>query len=215
LFEVWMLRRLSAPTAVSLLLLSSSGCVKEISSDERLDRETQNLSVKDTPGVAELQKLTCDDTTDALGKARNVNRPETDRLVDYIELYSSLRKRTATFEEAMARNPDLSYREGSQQIVNAKDTCVQQTADVRVEFETYVRELVEVPTVQEIKGGNTVTIARLDFNTLRQAIEALGPDDKEAMLTRVANAEKKVSATAAPAPAAEEPAQGGRKRGSR
>ncbi|NMO13596.1 hypothetical protein HPC49_01215 [Pyxidicoccus fallax] len=213
MFEVWMLRRLSAPTAATLLLLCTPGCVKEISSDERLDRETQNLSVKDTPGAAELQKLNCDDTTDALGKARNVNRPETDRLVDYIELYSSLRKRTATFEEAMNRNPDLSYREGSQQIVNAKDTCVQQTADVRVEFETYIRELVEVPTVQEIKGGNTVTIARLDFNTLRQAIETLEPDDKEALLNRVANAEKKVAP--ASAPASEEPATSGKKRGSR
>lgn len=211
-----MLRRLSAPTAVTLFLLSAPGCVKEISSDERLERETQNLAVKDTPGAAELQKLTCDDTTEPLNKARNVNRPETDRLVDYIELYSSLRKRTATFEEAMNRNPDLSYREGSQHIVNAKDTCVQQTADVRVEFETYIRELVDVPTVQEIKGGNTVTIARLDFNTLRQAIETLEPDDKDALLTRVANAEKKVAP--ASAPASEEPAStgssgGGRKRG--
>jgi hypothetical protein len=59
-------------------------------------------------------------------------------------------------------------------------------------------------------------VARLDFNTLRQAIEALGPDDRESLLTRVANAEKKVSATAATPPAAEEPAPaGGRKRGSR
>ncbi|MCE9671068.1 hypothetical protein LY474_24970 [Myxococcus stipitatus] len=208
MFEVRMLRRLSASSAVALLLLSASGCVKEISSDERLDRETQNLAVKDAPGVSELQKLTCDDTTDALGKARNVNREETERLVDYIELYSSLRKRTAMFEEAMNRNPDLSYREGSQQIVNAKDNCVQQTADVRVEFETYVREIIEVPTVQEIKGGNTVTIARLDFNTLRQAIETLEPDDKEALLNRVTSAEKKVSAT----PASEESGgSGGRK----
>ena len=206
-----MLRRLSAPTAATLLLLSVTGCVKEISSDERLDRETQNLAVKDTPGAAELQKLSCDDTTDALGKARNVNRPETDRLVDYIELYSSLRKRTSTFEEAMNRNPDLSYREGSQQLVNAKDTCIQQTADVRVEFETYIRELVDVPTVQEIKGGNTVTIARLDFNTLRRAIETLEPDDKESLLTRVSSAEKKVAPASEPPP--EEPAAGGKKRG--
>ena len=106
-----------------------------------------------------------------------------------------LRKRTQTFEEAMTRNPDLQYREGAGAIVNAKEVCIQQTADVRVEFETYMRELVDVPTVQEIKGGNTVTIARLDFNTLRQAIEALAPDDKDSLLNRVAAAEKKVAAT--------------------
>jgi hypothetical protein len=99
----------------------------------------------------------------------------------------------------MSRNPDLQYQEGALNIVNAKEVCIQQTADVRVEFETYVRELVDVPTVQEIKGGNAVTIARLDFNTLRQAIETLSPDDKDALLNKVGNAEKKVSATTAPA----------------
>jgi hypothetical protein len=187
-------------TVATVLFLSASGCAaREITSDERLDRETGNLAVKDTPKAGELEKLSCENTGDELAKARNVNRPETDRLMDYITLYESLRKRTQTFEEAMSRNPDLQYREGANTIVTAKEVCIQQTADVRVEFETYMRELVDVPTVQEIKGGNTVTIARLDFNTLRQAIETLAPDDKDALLNRVANAEKKVTASAAPA----------------
>lgn len=204
--------RLSAVATV--VLLSTTGCVKEISSDERLDRETRNLGVSETPEASELAKLSCENITEDLARARNVNRPETDRLVDYINLYETLRKRTATFEEAMVRNPDLSYREGSQQLVAAKDTCIQQTADVRVEFETYTRELVDVPTVQEIKGGNTVTIARLDFNTLRQAIEALNPDDKEQLVMRVDTAEKKV-AKAPPAEAKEDESSGSRRRGSR
>lgn len=193
-----------------MLLLSSSGCVKEISSDERLERDTRSVAVKDAPGVTELSKLTCDDTTAPLNKARDVNRPESDRLVDYVQLYSSLRERTHTFEDAMARNPDLSYREGSQNLVSAKDTCIQQTADIRVEFEIYLRELVDVPTVQEIKGGNTVTVARLDFGTMKKAIETLDPDDREQLLQRVNAAEKRVSA--APAPAEETPS-GGKRRG--
>jgi hypothetical protein len=181
-------------TAAAVFFLSVTGCMpKEISSEERLDRESSNLAVKDTPQAGELEKLSCENTAEELTRARNVNRPETDRLADYITLYESLRKRIQTFEEAMTRNPDLQYREGAVNIVAAKDTCIQQTTDVRVEFENYMRELVEVPTVQEIKGGNTVTIARLDFNTLRQAIETLSPDDKEQLLNRVANAEKKVS----------------------
>lgn len=206
------MHRLSA--AVAAFLLSATGCMpKEISSDERLDRETASVSVKDTPQASELEKLNCDNATEELTRARNVNRPETERLMDYITLYDSLLKRTQTFEEAMTRNPDLQYREGAVNIVAAKDTCIQQTADVRVEFENYMRELVDVPTVQEIKGGNAVTIARLDFNTLRQAIETLSPDDKEQLLNRVASAEKKVSAVKAPAE--EEPASTGKKRGSR
>ncbi|CAM4438776.1 hypothetical protein HRD49_18570 [Corallococcus exiguus] len=182
-----------------MLLLSASGCVKEITSDERLERDTRSVAVKDAPGVEALSKLTCDDTSAPLNKARDVNRPESDRLVDYVNLYSSLKDRTHTFEEAMSRNPDLSYREGSQNLVNAKDACIQQTADVRVEFETYLRELVAVPTVQEIKGGNTVTVARLDFGTLKKAIETLDPDDRESLLQSVNSAEKRVSATVAPA----------------
>lgn len=203
------MRRL--PAAATVLFLSVTGCAgKEITSDERLDRETANLAVKDAPKAGELEKLNCENTAEDLNNARNVNRPETERLADYIALYDSLRKRIQTFDDAMTRNPDLQYREGATTIVNAREVCIQQTADVRGEFETYVRELVDVPTVQEIKGGNTVTIARLDFNTLRQAIETLGPDDKDALLNRVGNAEKKVSASAEPA---EGGAAGGKRRG--
>ncbi|OJT24283.1 hypothetical protein BO221_13995 [Archangium sp. Cb G35] len=199
------------PAVATVLLLSATGCLKEISSEERLERESPSRSsAGDTPDAEALAKVHCDDTSDALTQARNVNRPEADRVMSYIDLYTSLMKRNATFEEAMNRNPDLNYTEGSQKLVAARENCIQQTADVKVEFETYVRELVELPTVQEIKGGNTVTVARLDFTTLRQAIETLNPDDKEQLLGKVLNAEKKV----APA-AAEEPASGntGRKRG--
>jgi hypothetical protein len=191
------MRRL--PAAATVFFLSITGCAgKEITSDERLDRETGNLAVKESPKAGELEKLNCANTAEELNKARNVNRPETERLSDYIVLYDTLRKRIQTFDEAMSRNPDLQYREGAAGIVNAREVCIQQTADVRGEFETYIRELVDVPTVQEIKGGNTVTIARLDFNTLRQAIETLNPDDKDSLLNRVGNAEKKVSASAEP-----------------
>ena len=192
------MHRLSA--AATVLFLSVTGCAaKEITSDERLDRETTHLAVKDAPKAGDLEKITCENTSEELAKARNVNKPETERLQDYITLYETLRQHTQTFEEAMTRNPDLQYREGAVNIVNAKETCIQQTADVRVEFETYMRELVDVPTVQEIKGGNAVTIARLDFNTLRAAIETLAPDDKDSLLNRASNAEKKVSASAEPA----------------
>jgi hypothetical protein len=141
------------PAVATVLLLSAPGCVKEISSDERLDRETEFLVARGTPDAAALGKVHCDDTGDALNQARNVNRPETDRVLSYIELYNSLVKRNATFEEAMARNPDLHYTEGSQKLVSARNNCIQQTADVRVEFETYVRELVSVPQGWQHRHG--------------------------------------------------------------
>jgi hypothetical protein len=176
-----------------LLVTAAVGCSHEISNEERLDRDTQSIEVKDSVGAADLAKVNCQDAATGLAKARAENRPEGDRVVSFIELYSSLKKRTDLFEEAFARNPDLAYKDGSQGFVEAKDLCVQQTADIKVEFERYVRDLVKVPTVQEVHGGNTVVAARVDFGTLRQAIETLAPDDKEQLLAKVTNAERSVA----------------------
>ncbi|MBX5481527.1 MAG: hypothetical protein IRZ16_06760 [Myxococcaceae bacterium] len=192
--------RLSSAAFGAAAVIVSVGCVKEISSEERLERETARVPVEKAAGAAELDKINCQDATAQLNKARNVNRPETERLQDYIDLYKDLVKKTATFDEAMARNPDLQYQEGSQKYAEARDICVQQAADVRVEFERYVREIVNLPTVQEIKGGNTVEVPRLDFNTLRAAIETLDDEDKEQLLARVDNAEKRVASNKEEAP---------------
>jgi len=190
------MRSTSRLVLLAVLATGLTACVKEISSEERLERETSNVAVKDAPGAAELRKLSCADTANELISARDVNRNETDRVMSYMEVHESLKTKTATFQEAMSRNPDLMYQEGSKEFVDARDVCVAQTAELRLEFEQYVRDLVEVPTVQEVKGGNTVTVARLDFTTLRQAIESLSPDDKEMLLNKVVTAEKKVETAA-------------------
>lgn len=186
----------------ALVALAAASCVKEISSEERLDRELQLPPVGETIDAKQLAATHCQDVAPALAKARSESRPEGDRLDSYAELYESLKTRTDRFEIALTRNPDLAYQEDHQEIVAAREICIQQTADVRMEFDRYVRELVDVPTVQEIKGGNTVTVARLDFGVLRDAIETLAPDDAEQMLARVAAAEKRVGTTSS----------GGRKR---
>lgn len=182
----------SYEAVVVVAAVAFMGCTKEISSEERLDRETRSDEVKEAPDAEALSKLSCKNIEPDLNKARSDTTPETQRVVTYIDLYDGLRKKTQTFEEAMSRNPDLAFKEGSQEIVAAKDTCIQQTADVRVEFERYVRDLVDVPIVDEVKGGATVKVARLEFTTLRKAIEVLSPDDKDQLLARVASAEKRV-----------------------
>ena len=95
-------------------------------------------------------------------------------------------KRLSAFAKALASGDDVELEMGGTSM------SLRVADDVRVEFERYVRELVDVPTVQEVKGGNTITVARLDFETLREAIEKLAPDDKEQLLGRVASAERKV-----------------------
>lgn len=186
--------RLYATVALGLLLPLAPGCVKEISSEERLDRATTDSQPSACKSPEELRRLSCEDTAEALEAARDFNRPETERMLGYIDLYRSLRQRTQAYEQAMACNPDLAYREQTRPLVAAQESCVRQLADVQVELETYVRELVTVPTAQDIKGGSTVTVARLDFGTLRQAIQVLAPDDAEALLARVEGAEKRLGA---------------------
>lgn len=106
-----MIKRLLV--AASAFALCTTGCVKEITSEERLERETQKSELKESLGAKDLQKIKCDDTSANLAKARNENKSETERVNDYIELYESLKSRSAKFDEAMNRNPDLAYRKAA------------------------------------------------------------------------------------------------------
>lgn len=172
--------------------LSLCACVKEISSDERLDRETARSNASRSNTAAELGKIKCDELNADLGKARDGVRTEEERLSTFTDVYERLKSRSARFDEAMSRNPDLAYQEGTEDLVNARESCIQMTADVRVELEGLVREIMQVLLVDEIKGGQTVKVARLDFAPLRTAIEKLDLDDREAMQTKITNAEKQV-----------------------
>jgi hypothetical protein len=167
-----------------------------MSSEERLDRATAGVSAaRPLPPPDELVRIRCTDVETELAKARNVDRPETERVQSYGELYTALKQKTQVLQDALQRNPDLSYQADAEKIRATRDSCVQQTADVRVEFERYVRELVDVPIVQEVRGGRTVSVARLDFGALRRAVLVLDPEDRESMLQRVGLAEKRIEAS--------------------
>ncbi|MDP1824867.1 MAG: hypothetical protein Q8L48_16545 [Archangium sp.] len=178
-------------TALATALLFTS-CVKEISSDERLDRETKRSDALTSTTAGDLKSLKCDDITSELSKARDDTAPEEKRITIYTDLFDRVKDRTAKFEDALSRNPDLAYQEGSQEIIAARDGCIQSAADVRLDFEGLVREIVQLPVVDEYRDGKPVKAARLSFDTLRTAIEKLGLDDKDTLLTRLANAEKTV-----------------------
>ena len=177
--------------ALSTALLFTS-CVKEISSDERLDRETRRSDALTSSTAGELVKMKCDDITSELSKARDETAPEEKRITIYTDLFDRVKDRTSKFEDALSHNPDLAYQEGSQEIISARDGCIQSAADVRLDFEGLVREIVALPVVDEIRDGKPVKAARLSFDTLRSAIEKLALDDKDTLLSRLANAEKTV-----------------------
>lgn len=184
-----MSKRIVAALSTALLFTS---CVKEISSDERLERETKRSEALSSATASDLVKMRCDDITSELSKARDDTAPEEKRLTIYTDLFDRVKDRTSKFEEALSRNPDLAYQEGSQEIIAARDGCIQSAADVRLDFEGLVREIIQLPVVDEYRDGKPVKAARLSFETLRGAIEKLSLDDKDALLTRLANAEKTV-----------------------
>lgn len=184
-----MSKRILVTLSTALLFTS---CVKEISSDERLDRETKRSEALTSSTAGDLKSMKCDDITSELSKARDDTAPEEKRITIYTDLFDRVKDRTAKFEDALSRNPDLAYQEGSQEIIAARDGCIQSAADVRLDFEGLVREIVQLPVVDEYRDGKPVKAARLNFDTLRTAIEKLGLDDKDTLLTRLANAEKTV-----------------------
>ncbi len=184
-----MSKRILTIVATALLFTS---CVKEISSDERLERETKRSEALNSSTAGDLVKMKCDDITSELSKARDDSAPEEKRIGIYTDLFDQVKDRTAKFEDALSRNPDLAYQEGSQEIIAARDGCIQSQADVRLDFEGLVREIINLPVVDEYRDGKPVKAARLSFDTLRNAIEKLALDDKDSLLTRLANAEKTV-----------------------
>lgn len=175
-----------------VLALIGSGCVKEISSDDRLDRETKFADSLKSATATELMQLKCDDINLELAKARDDSAPEEKRMATYVELFDRVKERNTKFEESLARNPDLAYQDGSEQIIAARDGCIQSAADVRFDFEGLVREIVQLPVVDDFRDGKSIKTARLSFESLRNAIEQLELDDKDSLLAKLANAEKTV-----------------------
>ena len=177
--------------ALSAVLVLSS-CAHEISNEERLDRDTRKTDASKTETAEDLLKLKCDDISSELVRAKDESAPEDKRLATYVDLYEKVKNRTQRFDEAISRNPDLAYQEGSDQITSAREGCIQSQVDVRYDFERLVREICALPVVDDIRDGKPVKAARIDFDSLREAIDKLDPDDKESLLTRLANAEKTV-----------------------
>ena len=158
-----MSKRIVAALSAALLFTS---CVKEITERRAPRARDQAAARRSTSSTAgDLVKLKCDDITAELSKARDDSAPEEKRLTIYTDLYERVKDRTTRFDEALSRNPDLAYQEGSQEIIAARDGCIQSAADVRLDFEGLVREIINLPVVDEIRDGKPVKAARLSFDT--------------------------------------------------
>lgn len=202
---LWALGVVGATTALLL-----SGCVREISSDERLERETRREDLRHGDALAEVATLKCDDAPAELSKVQDERRPEEERLASVGTLYASLRARTDKYDEALTRNTDLAYRSGNDEIIAAREVCVRSTADARMALESFIRDVMQMLVVDEVKGSRTTRVPRMSFGVLRRAIGQLAPDDSEMLLQRLADVERELGLKPpeAPPPRAEVAAPG-------
>ncbi len=187
-----MSKRIILRAMISAAFLVGSGCIKEISSDERLERDTARSEALQSAGASELAKMKCDDLTVELSKAQEDNGPEDKRLGLFLSLFERVKQRNAKFEEALSREPDLGYQQGSNTIIAARDGCIHAEADIRLGFEGLIREIIKAPVVDELRDRKTVKAERMSFVALRSAIDKLGLDDKESLFSVLEAAEKTI-----------------------
>ncbi len=189
--------RFAAAALSSLLGASCAHSAYGPSSDQRLEDST--TAKRSTEG-ADVASVKCSDLIPRLREAKSEEKPEGERLSIMTELFASAKDRQSKLEQAISRNPDLIYLSDGENIKANRDECQTFFADVRSDLDRFVREISEMPVIQEVQGSRTVSVARIDYSLVRTALEALAPDDKDALTARIDNAEKKVG-TAKPAKA--------------
>jgi hypothetical protein len=182
-----------------LLFVSfSMGCATGKSNEARLDdfgRGAERVKAKDFNA---LMQLKCDELQPTWAKVRDEPTEER-QLLGYGQLFEEVKSRVSEFDTATNRNPDLIYgksdesdgkKSQSQEVFDAREGCVKLAADVRAEFEAKVRELVNLPLLDESKGGRVMKVARLNLERLRQAIDQLELEDKDDLNSKLSFAEK-------------------------
>ncbi|MHB1843213.1 MAG: hypothetical protein ACYCWW_00080 [Deltaproteobacteria bacterium] len=182
--------------ATSAVVLGCAHPAYGPSSDDRLAAEVQD-SAQFSSKKSSDSVLPCADLDEALARSRNAERPESDRLRSYMQLYRELVGRTEANQKAFDRHPELLYGGGkgqaaSEQARAASDKCQQMLADTRSEFDLLVRELFQPLVIMDISSGRKAKVPRISFNLLRSAIQELAPTDKDSMYEKIASAEKLV-----------------------
>jgi hypothetical protein len=157
--------------------------------DERLE---STLSESASTEGADAASLKCDELQKKLKAIRVEERGEKERLKILSEVFEGARTNMNKLDDAVAANPDLLYGTAGDQVKSNLEDCRSTFADVRSELDRSVRDIVDLPVIQELQGKSMVNVPRLDFAVLRSTITTLDPDDKDVLLSKVDAAEKKV-----------------------
>jgi hypothetical protein len=181
-----------AALLAGLSLISCAHSAYGPSSDQRLE---DAISSQPSTEGAEVATVRCADLIGRAQESKSEERPEADRLNIKTEVFTAARERHTKLDDAVTRNPDLIYSAEGETIKANHDECQSLFADARSDLDRFVRELCDPLLIQDISGR---TVARIDFALIRNALETLGPEDKDMLLAKVDAAEKRIS-TAKPA----------------
>ncbi|MFN7131492.1 MAG: hypothetical protein ACK4N5_05375 [Myxococcales bacterium] len=158
-------------------------------SDTRLEQATTE---KASAEGAEASQIKCADIQPKLRSADE--KPEGERMKVLTEAFKEVKDRATRLEDAIARNPDLVFTETGDAVKSNLEECRAALADATSTLDRSVRDIAELPVIQEVQGNRTVPVPRMEFEIVREAIETLGPGDKDVLLAKIESAEKKVAA---------------------
>ncbi|HCF62246.1 MAG TPA: hypothetical protein DFS52_30180 [Myxococcales bacterium] len=183
--------------SLKLALLSAcaatAGCASHsaygLDSDDRLEA---TFSERASGQGADVAGVKCDALSRKFKASRIEERTEAERLKVLVELFEKSRENTNALDDAAAKNPDLLYGSEGDAVKANLAECRATYADVRSDFDRFIRDLTELPVIQELQGREMVTVPRLDLKLLRSAIATLDPDDKDMLLGKLDMAEKRV-----------------------
>lgn len=161
--------------------------------DERLE---STLSEAASTEGSDAGALKCDELQKQLKASRVEERTEKERLKVLAEVFEGARDNMNKLDAAVDSNPDLLYGAAGEQVKSNLDECRSTYADVRSELDRNVRDIADLPVIQEVQGKEMVSVPRVDFALLRSTIATLDPDDKDVLLGKVDAAEKKVGESA-------------------
>lgn len=159
-------------------------------SDARLE-EGMSPTSKESADASKLLAMNCDEHAKRLS-GLSVESDETKKLKGLGVIYLSAKDTYEKLDAAASSHTDLLYGKEGDKIKGNLATCRDTASTAYIAFDRFVRELVDMPVVQEMKNRKMVNVARVDFKLLREAITKLDATDKELLNNRITAMESSI-----------------------
>ena len=135
----------------------------------------------------------CEAQQEGLGKARNGERSESERLRSYMEVVRLLTDRVDQNQKLVDRDPDIAYAggTGSQSAADSRqviDSCREMYGDARREFDELVHDLFSPLLVLDVQKHTRS--ARVSLPLLKSAVDELAPTDADVLRDKLNEADK-------------------------